>query len=58
MTPQEDFRETQAQVLAIMRDDRTASRTITLVNDDGKEIEVEAYPANGRWNTPEEDEVG
>jgi hypothetical protein len=53
-----DYRQVQAQVLATMRDDPTGPRTITLVDDDGREVEVEAYPANGRWATPEEDGRG
>jgi hypothetical protein len=68
---QEDLSEVQAQVLAAMSDDPKGPRTITLVDDDGKEVkataypgnrrwdavEIEAYPANGRYSD-EEDEVG
>lgn len=53
-----DFSGVQQQVLAAMRDDPAAPRTIMLVDDDGREVEVEAYPANGRWATPEEAEGG
>ncbi len=53
-----DYSHVQAQVLQAMRDDPAGPRTITLVDDDGREVEVEAYPANGRWATPEEDAGG
>jgi hypothetical protein len=58
MMPHEDFSEAQAGVLAAMRADPSGPRTITLVDDEGREVQVEAYPANGRWETPEEDEGG
>lgn len=55
MVPREDYSGVQAQVLAAM-DEAERPRIRTLVDDDGKEVEVEVRPANGLWT--EEDEVG
>ena len=51
MTPQEDFSEVQAQVLAAMNDQESAQR-MTLVDDKGKVVELEC--ANGLWTPVEE----